>query len=120
MKPLALALCSGLAGGAVAVTAVVMLQRWIAPAPVLVTVRLEELLAAQVQSLSTSLDDPAQQAIAAERYARALDAELDRTAQEYGAVVFAGGAVIRGATDLTATVRVRLDARLAASAGTPP
>lgn len=118
MRPLLLALCSSLAGGAVAATGVVMLQRWMAPAPVLVTVRLEELLAAQVQSLSASLGDPAQQALAAERYARALDAELDRTAQEYGAVVFAGGAVIRGATDLTGTVRARLDARLAA--GAPP
>ena len=57
-------------------------------------------------------------AAAQARYARALDAELDRTSQEYGAVVFAGGAVIRGATDLTGTVRARLDARLAA--GAPP
>lgn len=119
MRPLLLALCSSLAGGAVAATGVVTLQRWTVPAPVLVTVRLEELLAAQVQDLSASLSDPTQQAIAAERYARALDAELDLMAQQYGAVVFAGGAVIRGATDLTGAVRARLDARLAA-AGTQP
>lgn len=120
MKPLTLALSAGLIGGLIASGAMVLIQRWLMPAPALVTVRVDELLAAQVQGLSAQLDDPAQRAIAAERFARALDEELDRTAQGYDAVVFAGGAVLRGAPDLTDTLRARLDARLTANGKPAP
>lgn len=120
MKPLVLALSSGLAGGLMAAVGVVTAQRFIAPAPVFVSVRVEELITAQVKGLSAQLDDPAQRAVAAERFARALDAELDNVAKDYGAVVFASGAVMRGATDLTVTVRSRLEARLATPEGPKP
>lgn len=115
MKPLTLALSAGLTGGLIASGATLVIHRWLMPAPVLVTVRVDELLAAQVQSLSTQLDDPAQRATAAERFARVLDEELDRTAQDYDAVVLAGGAVLRGAPDLTDTLHARLHARLMAN-----
>lgn len=115
MRPLVLALTAGLVGGVIATSATVLAQRWLTPAPVLVTVRMDVLLTAQVHSLSTQLDDPDRRAKAAERFARALDAELDRMALEYGAVVFAGGAVLRGATDLTDTLGSRVNARLAAA-----
>lgn len=120
MKPLVLALCSGLAGGLIAAVSVIAVQRLLAPAPVFVSVRVEELITAQVKSLSADLDDPAQRAVAAERFARALDVELDTVAHDYGAVIFAGGAVIRGAPDLTVAVRSRLEARLAVPAGQAP
>ena len=118
MRPLLIALCSGLAGGLVAAIGVVTAQRLITPAPVFVSV--EELFTAQVMSLSAQLDDPAQRAVAAERFARALDVELDTVARDYGAVVFASGAVIRGATDLTVTVRSRLEDRLAVAESPKP
>lgn len=120
MKLIPLALAAGLAGGLIAAVATLLMQLWLNPVPNLVSVRVDELLAAQVQNLSAQLDDPEQRALAAERFARALDAELDRAAQDYDAVVFAGGAVIRGAPDLTDTLRTRLDARLATTGGTVP
>lgn len=118
MKPTVLAVIAGLSSGCVGAFGVLLGQRLLMPEPVMVSVRVNDLIASHIAATSKELDDPTKQAVAAGLYSRALDSELDALADQYGAVIFSGGAVIRGAMDLTDVVRAGTEARLAADGPT--
>lgn len=110
MSEWTIALCAGLLGGLLAITA----DRWIEPPPRLVTVDLQQVLAEHIESVGLRHLDQDAAAKEAAAYGAALQASLDELEREQHALLLPAPAVLRGAPDLTDALRERIDVRLRA------
>jgi len=100
----------GLISGTVAALSTLLVQSWLAPAPLKVaSVDVTGLVTSEIARLQATGMDSAKAAAYAHVWGPLLDKSVQDIAAEYSVVLLVSPSVVAGAPDLTAVLKERLD-----------